>query len=1060
MDQGLVIVPAGAGAGKTHRIQTQLADWVDRGVVRPERIMAVSFSETAAGELRERIRDGLLATGMVEEAMAVERAYVSTIHGLGLRILTEHAFATGASPNPRHIGEAEKDLLIRKAVNHIHSWDAIKAHPERYGYAQKHNGESAQAALRSELLRMIDLLRGLGDKGRDPELVGKATERLRAIYGETIDPAVARQDLIDAVTRMLDKFPEGGMETVTANAPRKTLEANLKSFKLIGRDPSVLNWDWKLWNDLRKLFTSNTRTKTPEGYDAFAEDIIAAAEMLPRHPGPLEDAITNLTCLILGAQEVLDLYEAEKQSMGLIDYADMIANAEQLLRKDEDVRNAVLGEIDCVIVDEFQDTNPIQFAFIWALAEKAPRCLLVGDVKQSIMGFQGADPRLAEALADKNPDATQPLERNWRSTPEVMQFVNAFGKSLFGDKYQELKPTRDPAISRSLEVIVVPSNIDTWSRPKSGPGEKQKSNSRAHIADHIVGLLNDGFEIRDRHSDDVRPVRPSDIALLVRKNSALENYAKELRARGVPVRINGNGWAQSLAFRVGHAALMYAANPDDVHAALLLRLLGPENLSVQDGFSLQVNRQLQQDEVLQKLAQLADSVSEMPAVRAVQTVLNHAGLYAWVEQTDDPAQARADLLRLEAEAQAFDSSHRDLKAASGFHGQTIKVFLAWLNDQLEERNGDRRPDPAANNPEAVEILTWHGSKGREWPVTVICQLNDEIEERGNTTSGYFEKLDDLSNMHAVMNSAMLLHTPRMDAAEQQRAFIEDRREAFEAVACNNLYVGFTRARELLVIEWPGFDVKRKHEDEASHLIHVIEDKAGADLADDGIMIGGIFCPAKIKRCPDLSIEAMYGAQGSTAYTRFGHSEKLADAGSLSPWKVQPSARALPNVEGELQSFTIGEQVQIDDSSAARGIALHLAIFCHLVRPDLKGQLPAATGLDYATLTVLEQRAEALKQWLGEQGYTQFECEVPVAGLTPEGSEVNGTIDLLAIGSKGALLIDHKSGGTGEGLGGYMGQLASYGEMVKEKLPHIKLNGLAIHWIDHGSIQLLEMAEAA
>ena len=134
MDQGLVIVPAGAGAGKTHRIKTQLSDWVKRGVVRPERILAVTFTEAAAGELRERIRAGLLADGLVSEAMAIERAYVSTIHGLGLRLLTEHALAAGASPQPRHLGDAERDLLIRQALAHAKSLDPIKAEPERFGY--------------------------------------------------------------------------------------------------------------------------------------------------------------------------------------------------------------------------------------------------------------------------------------------------------------------------------------------------------------------------------------------------------------------------------------------------------------------------------------------------------------------------------------------------------------------------------------------------------------------------------------------------------------------------------------------------------------------------------------------------------------------------------------------------------------------------------------------------------------------------------------------------------------------------------------------------------------
>ena len=88
MPDTLIIVPAGAGSGKTYRIKTTLTQWVRDETVRPERILAVTFTEAAASELRERIRASLLDQGMVEEALAVERAYVSTIHWLGLRILT------------------------------------------------------------------------------------------------------------------------------------------------------------------------------------------------------------------------------------------------------------------------------------------------------------------------------------------------------------------------------------------------------------------------------------------------------------------------------------------------------------------------------------------------------------------------------------------------------------------------------------------------------------------------------------------------------------------------------------------------------------------------------------------------------------------------------------------------------------------------------------------------------------------------------------------------------------------------------------------------------------
>ena len=111
-----VIVPAGAGAGKTYRIQKALSEWVKSGEVRPDRILAVTFTEAAANELKQRIRTELIANGDLQSALATDRAYVSTIHGLGRRLLVEHAFAGGLSPQQRLITEDEQGLLIRRAM--------------------------------------------------------------------------------------------------------------------------------------------------------------------------------------------------------------------------------------------------------------------------------------------------------------------------------------------------------------------------------------------------------------------------------------------------------------------------------------------------------------------------------------------------------------------------------------------------------------------------------------------------------------------------------------------------------------------------------------------------------------------------------------------------------------------------------------------------------------------------------------------------------------------------------------------------------------------------------
>ena len=1049
-DQGLVIVPAGAGAGKTHRIKTQLSDWVKRKIVRPERILAVTFTEAAASELRERIRAGLLADGLVAEAMAVERAYVSTIHGLGLRLLTEHALAAGASPQPRHLGDAERDLLIRQALAHAKALDPIKADPERFGYeANWQKGETVEDGLRGRVLAMIDLLRSLGDVGRDPGLIAPALARLDEVYGAVLaDPAAARDALARAVQAMLDAFPDGGMATVTANTPREALEKNHALFRRVVRDPDLLDRDWGIWQSLRGLFVSNRSSKTPEVYDDLAAAIIQAADALPTHPGPLEDAKLHLRCLIACAQEVMSAYEARKKALGLIDFADMITGAERLLRTDPAVRQAVLDEIDCVIIDEFQDTNPVQFALLWQLGQRAPRTLLVGDVKQSIMGFQGADPRLSQALAGAYLDAMQPLDRNWRSTPALMEFINGVGAGLFGAGYNPLAPTRDAVPGPALEVLNV----------VKGRGVRNHSKPQEHVAERIARILIEGETVTDRQTKAVRPVRPSDIALLVCRHATAARYAEELRARGVPVRIAEDGWAQSPVVLVARAALAYAANPADIHSGLLLRTLGPEPLSLQDAMAAQIDGRLADDPVLMRLAALADGLGRLPIPSDLDLVLKAAGVRQWALGQTDASQARADLLRLEAEAAEFDAAHRDLKAASGFHGETAKVFLGWLDARADERDFDRRPDPSANSAEAVEIVTWHGSKGREWPITVVAEFDYGIEERPGTTSTKFDALDRIDDMSVVLASARLIHTPAFASPEAQARFIEDRRKDFEANARNLLYVALTRARDRLVLEWPNFMKERDEETLAARcLFHIFEDGCTPQIFGSKLRVGAVDCQAVVTHLPEQAGFTEFGDGAPLQAPRPGKNEPL-PAMPLTPWRLQPSQATTAVAAPEYRSVNLGAPWPKSPNDAARGTALHLALRCYLTRPEMASSLLLATGLDPEELMLVAERANALKAWLNAAGYTDLHCESPVLGRTEAGAEIPGTIDLIAVGPTGCLLIDHKSGGMGDGLGPYWPQLSTYASVIRGLLPASPLQGVAVFWIDHGHLSIVDLVQ--
>jgi len=113
-------------------------------------------------------------------------------------------------------------------------------------------------------------------------------------------------------------------------------------------------------------------------------------------------------------------------------------------------------------------------------------------------------------------------------------------------------------------------------------------------------------------------------------------------------------------------------------------------------------------------------------------------------------------------------------------------------------------------------------------------------------------------------------------------------------------------------------------------------------------------------------------------------------------------------------------------------------------------------LDETTLELVAERAAELKAWLAANGYTDVLCEIPLLGRTKEGAEIPGIIDLLALGSKGCLLIDHKTGGEGEGFGLYWPQLSAYADLVRDIFHTYELNGVAVLWVDHGRLDFLNL----
>lgn len=1051
----LLLVPAGAGAGKTHRIKTTLTQWVSSGVVRPDRILAVTFTDAAASEMRQRIRASLLDAGMIDGALAVEQAYVSTIHALGLRLLQEHAFAAGSSPLPRLLSDEERDLLLRLEIARCEPLTRIGSSLALHGYTYDYLTElSAEGVYRDQVFSTINLLRNLGDRGGAPELAELAVAAIRDRYGPTApDPAALGDRLHAAVTALLESFPNSLADTVSGKSPREDFRKDHQSLRAAGRDRYALDRDWRLWKNLRSLRCSKRGSPTPPGYDALAAEVMAAADALVTHPGPLSHACDHVTDLIGGCQQILKGYEARKRELGIIDYTDMIAGAERLLREDAGVLGAMLGEIDCVIVDEFQDTNPIQFAFLWRLAAAAPRTVLVGDVKQAIMGFQGADARLMQALVEANPASVSPLTSNWRSDPRIMAFVNAIGPSLFPDGYIPLKPERDVTGQTALETLII----------EKGRGGRSPVKPEHHMAARLFNLLGDGAStITDRDSGAVRQIEPRDIAILCPTHAMARRYAAALRGLGLPVRVTEDGWHASPVVMAARYALALADDPADRHAALCYSVLGPPRIPLQDAVVALADGKLLEADHLKPLRELSAAARCASLPHLLQEVVEAAGLLDWAELQNDPHQSRASLLRLQAEALEFMDAHRDMKAAAGFYGHGVPVFLGWLQARLGDRDFDRQPDPGSGTAAGIEIVTWHASKGREWPVVAVAGLDAGFTPRAPSFSTDFPGFDDLDRL---LDTASLRFCPAFAADEVQQRFLDDLIPEAANTARRLLYVALTRPRDRLIVEWPAADVAKLAAGDASidTYARLLADEAGVSASGAGLSVGGQHFPARTMHCPDLMPPEFDVKRPSMQRGyRYGRQAILPmpmrDAGA--PWLIMPSSlEAGPALEGAgIVTVDLGTPFRVTDGLfgevTERGIALHQGLRVLMQRPQARARLQAHTGLDDVTLDHLQFQADALSAHLRSLGYDRIWSEVPLVDVDEDGSTTSAIIDCLAEGLEGIAIIDHKSDPVTDPqarFGTYWPQLAAYAQVARRVWPKKPIRHLGIHWMTRGCI---------
>jgi ATP-dependent exoDNAse (exonuclease V) beta subunit len=1033
----LRVIAASAGTGKTHRLADELLEALtpsaDGGppLAVPEGVIAVTYTRSAAAELEARVRRALVERGHVDLSRRLQNARIGTVHAVCTRLIEEHAFVLGLPPELAVLDKRSAEDAFALAL--------------------------ASVVTDDERGRLDDLEQRLGDVDFDGHC--------RHLAGVARSNGIAGDALADSLRI--------SQETLAANLP-----APLTAAEIDGA--------------LREALTSSLARPLPTTAPSpvverrarlqRASDMLARGEVPPwsewlqlsgsravdeaarrhiHHPRLRDDLLALIELVFSVTRRAMARYREDKREQGVVDFVDMEELAHALVQR-ADVAEALRGDVQLLLVDEFQDTSPLQLSLFQALRRLTVRTVIVGDEKQSIFGFRHAEPALFRAV-QAGASSRDVLDRSWRSRPGLVRAVSAIFAPAFAthgglDEADVLLRAADPFDPPELGPCV-----ERWWRDTSWPHSEERPRDEDVIAAGVAEIVSSrSLMIRGRPADDGSPTltiaRARDVAILTRTNAEARAVAAALARRDVRALLRRGGLSSTWEARTLCAGLALWLDGRDVLArASLVRLLNdpdggtllPTLVSRDDGGAFD------DDEDVRAVVAAAAVDRTAGLVRAVDGIVDVLRLRERCARRGDARQRLADLAALRALAVRFV----DVAFARG-HGPTIPGFLARLDELRDDEDDedDERGDVAGGD--AVTVMTWHKSKGREWPIVVLTGLWKSPWVR--TFDTVVDTTVSLKDPAAPLFGRHLRFWPSpygnarkgglFDHLKQSPAIARAERAAREE-SLRLLYVGFTRARDRVVVVGD----------------HTVWEKGMfSPLSDER----GPFCREPLGKGP----KAAWGPRGSTVdfdvalhvpspharAPRVGVDVALppTPAGprpTFAPMFSQPSATTGEGRAGE--RITIGPRVEprdvrdelIDLNHLGQALHAFFAVDAFVGEDDARRHALAERvrrGFDVERLLSGDEVvALGTKLWASldtRWPSHRRRTEVPVLHKNDAGSVVRGQIDLLLDrdGVDGAaVIVDHKTT-LQDDVGSYAGQLRAYRDVVERS--GLRVGGTWIH----------------
>jgi ATP-dependent helicase/nuclease subunit A len=771
-----VAVVAGAGTGKTHMLASRYLHHLRQGLS-PLEIVAVTFTEKAAAELRARIRAYARAElpEQPEALVELEAAQISTVHALAARICRDHPDAAGVAPDFAVLEELEGEIWKAERFEEaLASLPASLFEAIPYGLLKE-----ALALLLEEPVMAEEALR------QGPEGWADLAERAKeeALRELTTNPAW--REAVSTVHAYAGA-PDDLMEIARQHA--------LRALQLLEDDDLAA---FEAFTEIK--LTGGRQGNWPQGklsevkaaLKTLREAAAAAAKegLVTLTLGPADERLAaSLPALREAFAQVRAHLGAAKRRARVLDFNDLEAHALRALEHSE-VRAHYAARWRAILVDEFQDTNPVQAKLLELLTQGM--CLtIVGDEKQSIYGFRGADVSVfhevrRRILRDGGGEVI--LRESFRSHARLVHAFNHAFRPVLAELHQDLTAECTETIHEGPFIAL--HTIEA----ERGVGKVQRQVTEARC---IGGLIKDLLESEAPvlAKGERRPIRPDDIAVLTRTWAPLSVYGEILPALGVPaVHTGGGNLLETREAKDGIAFLRFLADPrDDLALAAVLR---SPFFAVDDRSLYRLAQSPPADETpswWEAVSQSTAEVLERPQ-RILQELLDRRREFLpsrLLQLADYLTGYSAVIANLPGAARREADWCGFLKLVRSLEGGLQDVFTVARRLRRLMRAKANVPRPTLQAEGTVTLMTIHRAKGLEWPVVIV----GDLDRRGggglpglllDPDLGAAMKLRDEEGNHLTPVLYTLLKRQR------------EKRE--EAEAKRVLYVALTRARDAVVL---------------------------------------------------------------------------------------------------------------------------------------------------------------------------------------------------------------------------------------------------------------------